>query len=205
MVGFSLFLVPSPESMASMNWKKAEAFSLRMGEVCATIPLEELSVPTNDIRTTLALTSFRLAREHHSAIHLLIRYNKNGSANALARSLLEMGLRTFWLAHGASDQEIEDIGKGRDLPKLGALIKHFKNRMGEVLGDRIQGLLHNFTHGGMQALCAQYYEGKDLERLNAILVTVAGRAVFVAASAVGFLTHRDDIRDRLTAAHSEFD
>lgn len=92
------------------EWNKAEAFSLHIGTICATVPLRGSWEP-ND-RIAFAMASFRLAQEHHSASLLLFRHNKPMSANALARPLLEAGFRTIWLIEDASDQEIKAIVKG---------------------------------------------------------------------------------------------
>jgi hypothetical protein len=102
-----------------LDWPKAEAFSLRIGEICAAIPLRGAWEP-ND-RIAFAMASFRLAQEHHSSIHLLFRHNKPASANALARPLVEAGLRTVWIAEDATDQEISAIARGREsvIPLLG--------------------------------------------------------------------------------------
>jgi hypothetical protein len=89
------------------DWNKAETVSLRIGEICAAIPLYGHWEP-ND-RIALAVASFRLALEHHSSIHLLFRHNKRASANALARPLFEAALRTVWFADVASEKQISGI------------------------------------------------------------------------------------------------
>ena len=75
------------------DWPKAQTFSTRIGEICTRIPQRGDWEP-ND-RIAFAMASFRLAQEHHSSIHLLFSFNKHASANALARPLLEAGLRTI--------------------------------------------------------------------------------------------------------------
>ena len=69
-----------------LEWPNAEAFSLRMGEICARIPLRGTWEPYD--RIVFAMALFWLAQEHHSSIHLLYRHNKSASANALAGPLI---------------------------------------------------------------------------------------------------------------------
>jgi hypothetical protein len=64
-----------------LEWAKAEAFSLRMGEICATIPLRGTWEPNDCI--AFAMASFRLARERHSSIHLLFRHNKPATGGTI--------------------------------------------------------------------------------------------------------------------------
>lgn len=130
-----------------LEWPKAEAFSLRMGEICAAIPLRGTWEP-ND-RIAFAMASFRLAREHHSSIHLLFRHNKCASANALARPLIEAGLRAVWIVEDASHQEISAIAEGSEsiIPLLGKLSSRLSKRSEIKLGGNFRGLLDSLTHG----------------------------------------------------------
>jgi hypothetical protein len=178
---------------------KAEAFSLRIGEICATIPLRGSWEP-ND-RIAFAMASFRLAQEHHSSIHLLFRNNKSASANALVRPILEAGLRTIWLAQDASDQKIIAIAKGRELPLLGELNSCFSKRSEEeALSGKFRGLLDSLTHGGIRAMAAQVLEGGELERSNAAMIAQAGMALAAAGYTIAQLLGRQDLLNQLTDA-----
>jgi hypothetical protein len=172
------------------DWTKAETFSLRIGEICAAIPLRGSWEP-ND-RIAFAMASFRLAQEHHSSIHLLLRHNKCASANALARPVLEAGLRTIWIVDDASEGEIEGIVKGREFPILGELNS---KRPGSPVSGKYQGLLASLTHGGHRAMSAQYLEGGTLERLNAVMIAQASLAVGGAGYAIAQLTDATPIVD----------
>jgi hypothetical protein len=107
------------------DWPKAETFTLLIGEICVRIPMRGSWEP-ND-RIAYAMASFRLAQEHHSSIHLLISNDRCASARALARLLVEAGLRTVWFLEEVSDQEIIAIARGREkLPTLGELNRPHK-------------------------------------------------------------------------------
>jgi hypothetical protein len=177
------------------DWNKAETFSLRIGEICSAIPMRGSWEPNN--RVAFAMASFRLAQEHHSSIHLLLRHNKCASANALARPALEAGLRTIWIVEDASDGEIEGIVNGREFPILGELNS---KRPGSPVSGKHQGLLASLTHGGTRAISAQYLEGGTLERLNAVMIAQAGLAVGGAGYAIAQRLGRQDFVTQLTEA-----
>jgi hypothetical protein len=176
------------------EWNKAEAFSLHIGKICATVPLRGSWEP-ND-RIAFAMASFRLAQEHHSATLLLFRHDKRTSANALARPLLEAGFRTIWLIEDASDQEIKAIVKGRAMPIFGKI----KSRLSKSLSGKHQGLLHTLTHGGTQAIAAQYLDGGERERLNAAMAAQAGYALAAGGYSVAQWLGRQDILTQLADA-----
>jgi hypothetical protein len=177
------------------EWNDAEAVSLRIAEICATIPLRGSWEPDN--RIAFAMASFRLTQEHHNSIHLLLGHNKFASANALARPVLEAGLRTIWIIEDASDREIDGIAKGREFPILGELNNR---RPGRALTGKHQGLLHSLTHGGHRAMAAQYLDGGKLERLNSVILAQAGMTVGAAGYAIARRLGRQDLVDQLTDA-----
>jgi hypothetical protein len=146
------------------------------------------------------MASFRLAQEHHGSIHLLFGHNKSTSANALARPLLEAGLRTIWIIEDASDQEIKAIVKGRELPIFGELNSRLSKRSELLLSGRFQGLLHSLTHGGGRAIAAQYLERGERERANAAMTAHAGVALAAAGYTVVQWLGRQDLLTQLTDA-----
>lgn len=176
-----------------LEWPKAEAFSLRIGEICATIPLRGAWEP-ND-RIAFAMASFRLAQEHHSAIHLLFHHNKSTSANALARPLLEAGLRTVWMVEDATDQEIRAIAKGREsaIPLLGKLISRLNKRSEFALSGRLRGILDSLTHGGARAMAAQFLGGEELQRSRSAIIAHSGIALAAAGYTIAQFLGRQDI------------
>ncbi len=185
------------------DWHKAEALSLRMGEISAAVPLRGSWEP--DARMALAMASFRLAQEHHSSIHLLCSKGKNASARALVRPVIEAALRVIWLLEDASDPEITAIAKkGRELPILGTL-KECLSKRGEPLGGKSEGLLHSLTHGGMTALAAQFLEGDQLKKSNAAMVTMAGITLGGAGYTVCRKLNRQDLLDQFNAVTPDFD
>jgi hypothetical protein len=182
------------------DWPKAEAFSLRMGEICALIPMRGTWEP-ND-RIAFAMASFRLAQEHHCSTHLLISNDKCSSARALARPLMEAGLRTVWLLDEASERDIIELAKGRErLPLLGNLNRLLiKQLEGKPLRGKLLGLLDSFTHGGAAALSTHFIEGAELDKRNSAIVALAGLALTASGYAVATFLRRDDIRAELAAA-----
>ncbi|RZU40192.1 DUF6988 family protein [Edaphobacter modestus] len=181
------------------EWNKAKTFSLRIGEICAAIPLPGSWEP-ND-RIALAVASFELALEHHSSIHLLLRHNKCASANALARPLLEAALRTTWLAEKASEKEISGILKGRNVPILGELNSVLSSSKSDPLvhGEH-EGVLHCLTHGGSRALVAQYNEGEERERANAVIAAQAGFSLGSAGYTIAHHLGQQDFVTQLVEA-----
>lgn len=180
------------------DWNKAETLSLRIGEICAAIPLYGYWEP-ND-RIALAVASFRLALEHHSSIHLLFRHNKRASANALARPLFEAALRTAWFADVASEKQIRGILKGRKVPLLGELSSVFNGKSGRLLSGQYEGVLHSLTHGGTRALTAHYLEGEDRERANAVITAQSGMCLGFAGYTIAYrLGHQDFVTQLVDA------
>ncbi len=145
-----------------------------MGEISATVPLRGSWEP--DYRMALAMASFQLAQEHHGSIHLLFSRGKNASARALVRPVLEAALRVVWLIEDARGPEIAAVAKGRELPILG-ILKDCLRKRGEPLDGKSEGLLHSLTHGGMTALAAQFFNGDQLKKSSATMVTMAGIAL----------------------------
>src|ERR1700733_5713933 len=99
----------------------------------------------------------------------LFRHNRSASANALARPLVEAGVRTVWLAEDPSLQEICAIAKGREsvIPLLGELNSRLSKRSEIMLGGRFRGLRDSLTHGGARAMAAQFLGGDELEGASA--------------------------------------
>ena len=188
------------------DWAKAEAFSLRIAGICRTIPTRGSWEP-ND-RFALAMASFLLARAHHDSIHLLHRHDKDVSAMALARPMLEAGLRTLWLLEKASDKEIADVLKGKErMPRLGGLSNSLSELLSEnvtqVFSGRYQGLLDSLTHGGSRALAAQFLEDEARRKGNAVMIAQAGMALGVAGYAILRRLGRDDLAAELSDATPE--
>lgn len=181
------------------DWSKAEPFSLRIGEICASMPLMYESWAPND-RIALAVASFRLVLEHHGSIHLLFRHNKNASANALARPTFEAALRTVWLAEKASDKEISGIANGRQLPIFGKLISALSSKSNPIIDGKYEGLLHSFTHGGTRALAAHYLEGEDRKRVNAAITAQVGFSLALAGSTIAQELGQLDVLTQLNNA-----
>lgn len=180
------------------EWSKAEAFSLQMGHICTTIPMRGSWEP-ND-RIALSVASFRLAQEHHASLHLLYQHGKFSSAKALTRPLIETGLRTLWIAEIASDEKLQNVMKGRELPLLGKLRTCLSSQEEGLFAATLQGLLDTFTHGGARAMAAQFLEGEVLDKGNAVMITIAGFALGTAGYTIARLLGRDDLLDQLISA-----
>ncbi|MGH9500453.1 MAG: DUF6988 family protein [Terriglobales bacterium] len=70
----------------------------------------------NNLRTVLVGGLVTQVIEHHEAMLLLIRNNKNGSAFALARSIFEGLFRGTWFQVCATDTQLQDFEKNDELP-----------------------------------------------------------------------------------------
>jgi hypothetical protein len=176
---------------------------LRIADFCKTIPTRGSWEP--DDRIALAMASCSLAKAHHDSIHLLHSHNKDISARALARPLLEAGLRTLRVVEKASDSEIVDVLKGKEnMPRLGGLIKSLKSVLSddgtEVLSGRHRGLLDSLTHGGSRALAAQFLDDGVLRKGNAAMVAQAGIALGAARYAIARQLGRTDLAVELSDA-----
>ena len=187
------------------EWSKAEAFSLRIEQICGKIPLRGAWEP-ND-RIAFAMASFKLAQEHHVSIHLLTRHAKYASANALARPLLEAALRTIWFVEDATPDEIVAISKGRNsaVPLLGNLVRRLSRRSEFVVSGKHRGLLDNLTHGGVVALGVQFRIGEELDRSKAGMLVYGAVAVASAAYTVAQFIECQEPLAELTEVLSPFE
>jgi len=147
----------------------------------------------------------RLAKGHHSSIHILFSNDKCASAKALARPLLEAALRTIWIAEDASEPDIINLTKGRGRLPLLKELNDCLSKRAQPMSGKFQGLLHSFTHGGTTALAAQFFEGEVLEQSNAAIVAVAGTALAGAGYTISRLLGRQDLVDVLTVTVPDFD
>jgi hypothetical protein len=187
------------------EWSKAEAFSLRIEQICGKIPLRGAWEPNN--RIAFAMASFKLAQEHQFSMHLLTRHARHASANALARPLLEAALRTIWFIEDATQDEIAAISKGRNsaVPLLGDLVRRLGRRSELVVSGKHRGLLDSLTHGGVVALGAQFLMGEELDRSKAAMLAYGAVAVASAAYTVAQLIECQEPLAELTEILSPFE
>ncbi|HUE90466.1 MAG TPA: hypothetical protein VMO26_30645, partial [Vicinamibacterales bacterium] len=83
-------------------------------------------LPTNK-RVQLAGGCWHVALEHAGAVVVLVDDRIYGSALAMLRPLAESYIRGLWLAHAASDEEVDDAGDD-DFPKdFGKLLRDIDN------------------------------------------------------------------------------
>jgi len=104
-------------------------------------------------REIIAGALFEIASEHHSAIGLLLRFQRFSSAQALIRSCVETSLRAVWIIRCANKEEVNAIqdktGEWPGLEQLIGRIEGLHKRGGfirELLPPR--SLLNELTHGG---------------------------------------------------------
>lgn len=180
------------------DWPRAEAFSLKVGSICATIPLVGPWAPNDRIAFALAL--FRLAQQHHQSVHVLFSIDKAGSGNALVRPVVEASLRSVWVADYAKSTIIEALAADplKRLPTLGSLVKFMETREKvPILKRELQDILHDLTHGGMAAIAAQFIEGESRQRSNAAMVSISGAVLAGAGFSAARLIGRQDLVDGL--------
>jgi hypothetical protein len=75
------------------------------------------------MRVRAAGACHAIVQDHHHSIVLLIQNQRFAAAFALARPAFESFLRGEWLAHCATDQEVEDFVSDKDPPKLDSLLQ----------------------------------------------------------------------------------
>lgn len=133
-------------SMRLVEWLAAQVGGVRLG---------------GDIRTRTAAVCFGVAQEHHAAIVtlLILVQPLHASAFALARPLFEAYVRGMWLAHCASDEQVERYHQGK-IPDMASLIAALgKLRGGEEMSNLRRIYERNWrSMSGMTHAGAEHFE-----------------------------------------------
>lgn len=117
------------------------------------LAVHEKSLPANN-RTRAAGSCFAIAQDHHHSIILLVEHDLFASSFALLRSEFEAYVRGQWLAHCASDAEIEKYIQGWEPPRIDELLTAVEQTPGfsEKVLSRVKAqgwkTMCAFTHTG---------------------------------------------------------
>jgi hypothetical protein len=173
------------------SFEAARQFSRWLDEQVAGVTLP------GERRVRMAAICFGVAQEHHAAIVALLGAEPAlpSSAFALGRPLFEAYVRGTWLAHCASDDDLEEFWRGETpgMPKLLTAIEQFQDddepkRLREIYNSSWSSMC-GLTHGGSEhhlrwssgSVLEPAYSTEDLSRLLNFscrlgLVSVAGLA-----------------------------
>lgn len=105
-------------------------------------------------RARAAGSCFAIAQDHHHAIVLLVEHCLYASAFSLLRSSFEAYVRGQWLAHCATDEQIEKYLKGCSPPKIDTLLAAVEKTPGfsEQVLSRVKAkdwdTMCAYTHSG---------------------------------------------------------
>ena len=151
-------------------------------------------------RSRAAAACFALAQEHHHSIVVLVERCLYGSAFSLVRVEFEAYVRGEWLAHCATDAQVESFIGGGNPPDFSALVSaverahDFADANLEALRKAHWSSMCAYTHTG--GLHVQRWQSEfavepsyDEEEVHAILKFAE---IFGAIAAVAFLGLAND-------------
>lgn len=143
------------KSMQLVEWLARQVGGLRLG---------------GDLRTRVAAICFGVAQEHHAAIVTLLALATplTSSAFALGRPQFEAYVRGMWLAHCASDEQVDGYLQGR-IPDMASLIAALKKLQGDgevsslrTIYRRSWRAMSGLTHTGAEHF-ERWSDGEVLE------------------------------------------
>ncbi len=125
------------------------------------LAVHEKSLPAAS-RTRAAGSCYAIAQDHHHSIALLIGYQLYASSFALLRSEFEAYVRGQWLAHCATDAQIEKYIQGWEPPKIDKLLAAVEKTPG--FSERV---LSRVKSQGWKTMCAfTHTGGLHIQRWN---------------------------------------
>ena len=165
---------------------KTTKFKRKLGDLVTSY-----EYPT-DPKSQFLLAYHSIMAEHHDAIWLLIQNGLHGSAFALVRSFYEPLYRAHWIIGCATDKQIDEVLKGKDIfPKMYEMVEKIDTAFG--IGDFFQdikknswGPMNDYTHSGIRqigrrfkhyAVEPNYETGEIVEVLNGINVALMLMAI----------------------------
>lgn len=105
-------------------------------------------------RTRAAGSCFAIAQDHHHAIVLLVEHRLYASAFSLLRSAFEAYVRGQWLAHCATDRQMEKYLKDWSPPKIDELLAAVEQTPG--FSEKV---LSRVKAKGWDTMCAYTHTG----------------------------------------------
>ena len=136
---------------------------------------------------------YSVLAEHHVSIHLLIQNQLYGSGFALVRAFYEPLYRAHWVNKCASDKEINEIIRGKDVfPNMKTMVEEIDRVYGtgnfwQTVRNNSWAAMNDYVHSGMRQIGRRFIEdevvpdyslGEIKEVLNGINVALLLMALF---------------------------
>jgi hypothetical protein len=113
-------------------------------------------------KNSLLIAYHSILAEHHGAIHLLIENQLYGSAFALVRAFYEPLYRAHWVNACATEKQIEEIIKGKDIPPdMKTMVEEIDLKYGtgsfwQVVKKNSWTAMNDYTHSGMRQIARRF-------------------------------------------------
>ena len=117
------------------------------------LAVHEKSLPASS-RTRAAGSCFAIAQDHHHSIVLLIDHKLYASGFSLMRSEFEAYVRGQWLAHCATDGQVQKYIAGWEPPKMNELLAAVEQTAG--FSERV---LSRVKSHGWETMCGYTHTG----------------------------------------------
>jgi hypothetical protein len=164
-----------------------------------------------DLRTRVAAICFGVAQEHHAAIVTLLALVTplSSSAFALGRPQFEAYVRGMWLAHCATDEQVEGYLQGK-VPDMASLIAAIEKLQGDgevsslrTIYRRSWRAMSGMTHTGAEHF-ERWGDGEVLEPAFTYddigrILDFAARIGVLSTAGIALLSHDADLWRRLLA------
>jgi hypothetical protein len=151
---------PSCQTLERMPLPEHIKRSFDLGHWLAA-ELNDLSLPAS-LRHRSSAACLSVTQDHQLAITSLIEQGLYSSAFALIRPLFESYVRGLWLAHCASDKELDAFSKGGEPPGITKLLAAI-----EALPSFADGRLSNIKAQSWNAMCEFTHTGSlQVQRWN---------------------------------------
>ena len=124
----------------------------------------------DSVRNQLSAACLSIAQDHHAATIVLLERELYSSAVALVRPQYEAYVRGLWLAHCASDAQVQRFASGGEPPKISIMllalesIEAYKDGQLSKIKDESWSAMCSFTHTG--ALQVERWLTKDAIEQN---------------------------------------
>jgi hypothetical protein len=182
------------KSMQLVEWLARQVGGLHLG---------------GDLRTRVVAICFGIAQDHHAAIVTLLALATplSSSAFALVRPQFEAYVRGMWLAHCATDEQVEGYLHGK-IPDMASLIAALEKLQGDGEVSSLRTIYRRSWRpmSGMTLTGAEHFErwsdGEVLEpafRSDDIgrILDFAARIGVLSTAGIALLSHDADLWRRL--------
>jgi hypothetical protein len=115
--------------------------------------VHEGALPANN-RVRAAGSCFAIAQEHHHSIVFLVEHRLYASSFSLLRAAFEAYVRGLWLSHCAKESQVRQFLRGREPPKIDALLLAVEQTPG--FSEKV---LSHIKRKSWKAMCAYTHTG----------------------------------------------